>query len=251
MLTLLCVGDFRPRTYKQYTGEKIAVIVPCYNEEPKLLREALFSIAMAKGNKDIFVVDDGSTNSGVHDVLLEFANKYGVQAYRADKNRGKRAMLHGAVSEFLEDHSFVVMVDSDTVLDENALIRIVAPLRSPHIGAVSGDVRLLNEKENMLTGMIAAYYWVSIHVQRKAQSTLGMVACCSGALSAYKATAIRPIIDDYINEEFLGERCKHSEDRHLTNLILKQGYDVVLVPEAIAYTYSPSTYRAFLRQQLR
>lgn len=251
VLILLCIGDFRTRKYAKYAGEKIAVIVPCYNEEPVLLKQALASMVAAEGNKDIFVIDDGSTKPGVREMLIHFSDRYSVKAYTCDKNRGKRAVLHGAVSELLENHEFVVMVDSDTVLDPKALVRIVAPLKTPEIGAVSGDIRLLNENDNLLTRMIAAYYWVSIHVQRKAQSTIGSVSCCSGALSAYKAAAIRPIIDDYIKEEFLGERCKHLEDRHLTNLVLKQGYDVVLVPEAVAYTYSPSTYRAFLRQQLR
>src|SRR5580704_4091028 len=79
VLALLCIGDFRPRTYTPYAGEKIAIIVPCYNEEPRLLRQALHSMVMAKGNKDIFVIDDGSTKAGIRSALLEFANRYGVQ----------------------------------------------------------------------------------------------------------------------------------------------------------------------------
>ena len=37
----------------------------------------------------------------------------------------------------------MVVMDSDTVLDENALVRGVEPLKVRKIGAVSADVRIL------------------------------------------------------------------------------------------------------------
>jgi cellulose synthase/poly-beta-1,6-N-acetylglucosamine synthase-like glycosyltransferase len=59
---LLAKEDLFPRQYAQYNGEKIAVIIPCFNEDPALLERALTSVLRAKGNKSIFVIDDGSTN---------------------------------------------------------------------------------------------------------------------------------------------------------------------------------------------
>ncbi len=136
-------------------------------------------------------------------------------------------------------------------MDEDALIRVVEPLKLSKVGATSGDVRLINEKENLLTRMIGAYYWKSLHIHRRAQSSLGMVGCCSGCLAAYKRELIEKVIDEFVEQEFMGEKCTFSEDRHLTNLVLKNGFDVVFVPNAISYTYTPSTLKSFLRQQLR
>jgi cellulose synthase/poly-beta-1,6-N-acetylglucosamine synthase-like glycosyltransferase len=80
---------------------------------------------------------------------------------------------------------------------------------------------------------------------------MGFVGCCSGCLAAYRRDLMDAIIDDFVNQTFMGEKCTYSEDRHLTNLVLKNGYKVVFQPEAISYTNTPHTLRGFLRQQLR
>src|SRR6185436_1717891 len=115
----------------------------------------------------------------------------------------------------------------------------------------TGDVQLLNERENWLTRMIGTYYWIGLNIYKKAQSSLGNVVCCSGCLAAYKTTLIKENIDEFVSQEFLGERCTHSEDRHLTNLILKKNYQVVYVPAAKSYTETPATVKGFLKQQQR
>jgi hyaluronan synthase len=247
---LLAKEDLFPRRYRRYQNEKIAVIMPCYNEDPKLLEQALDSVVRAKGNKQIFVVNDGSTND-VDEILFRYSREHGVRPYVFRRNKGKRAALHFAIKHFTSDAPYVVTIDSDTVLDENALVRLVEALKTGRIGAASGNIDLLNESENRLTRMTGAYYWTALSMKRRAQSALGMVACCSGALAGYRTSIVTQVIDDFVNEEFIGERCTYSEDRHLTNLVLKSGYDAVFVSEAVAHTYTPATYRAFLKQQLR
>jgi cellulose synthase/poly-beta-1,6-N-acetylglucosamine synthase-like glycosyltransferase len=34
LLVLLLIHDVRPRKYPAYAGQKIGVLIPCYNEEP-------------------------------------------------------------------------------------------------------------------------------------------------------------------------------------------------------------------------
>jgi hyaluronan synthase len=150
-----------------------------------------------------------------------------------------------------DDVKFVVTIDSDTILDHHALVRVVEPLFDPDIGASTGNVLLLNERQNLLTRMVGTYYWVGLNVYKQAQSVIRSVVCCSGCLAAYRADLLREVIDEFANQRFLGERCTHSEDRHLTNLVLKRGYDVVYVAEAVSWTETPATARGFLRQQRR
>lgn len=233
-----------------YNGERIAVIMPCYNEPPELLLKALQSVYRCNGNKEIIIVDDGSMN-GIQENLGRIERFPGLEVHYLQVNKGKRHALHAAIKNLTADAKYIVTIDSDTVLDKDALIRIVEPLKRPGVGAASGDVRLLNEKQNLLTRMIGAYYWKSLNIQRKAQSGLGMVGCCSGCLASYRRDLMDSIIDLFLNQTFMGERCTYSEDRHLTNLVLKNGYKVVFEPSAISYTNTPHTVRAFLRQQLR
>ena len=234
-----------------YAGEKIAVIIPAYNEDPELLVKSLRSVLNCNGNKDIFLIDDGSIKGIDKKKLLDGCKKFGIKPYFFRVNKGKRHALHFAVSQLLEDHEFVVTIDSDTVLDKDALIRLVEPLKDPSVGASTGDVFLLNEKENMLTRMIGAYYWVGLNIYKRAQSAIGMVVCCSGCLAAYRADVAKEIIEEFVNQKFLGEDCTHSEDRHLTNLVLRSGLKVKFTDKAKSYTHTPSTISGFLKQQQR
>lgn len=215
---LIFYDEVQNPQYNKYDDEKISVIVPCYNETPELLRKSVLSVCGAYGNKEIYIIDDGSTNN-VRDEIDKLVKEKEVKAIFFDKNRGKREALHKAVKNLVQEAEYVVTIDSDTILDPEALIKIVEPLKDPKIGASTGDVRLINEKQNWLTRMIGSYYWVGLNIYKKAQSSLGNVVCCSGCLAAYKADILKEIIDEFASQEFFGEKCTHSEDRHLTNLV--------------------------------
>jgi hyaluronan synthase len=248
---LLLVNDVRPRRYPHYAGEKIAVVIPCFNESPELLEHSIRAILGAQGRKQVIVVDDGSTN-GVRGHLGRLAMLLPIKVAFFPENRGKREALHHAVTELLDDDvEFIVTIDSDTVLQPDALVRVVEPLKASGIGASTGNVLLLNEHENLLTRMIGTYYWVGLNIYKQAQSVIRSVVCCSGCLAAYRAELLREVIDEFRDQRFLGEPCTHSEDRHLTNLVLRRGYDVVYVGEAVSWTETPATTRGFLRQQRR
>lgn len=246
---LLFIDDMDTRQYPSYQGEKISVIMPCYNERPEMLAAALQSILVAEGNKEIIVIDDGSTIQLQH-ILQRYAASDNVKIIRFSKNKGKRHAIHYAVVHMVTGR-YVVTVDSDTILDAHALVRIVEPLKNENIGAATGDVRLLNEGVNWLTKMVGAYYWVGLNIYKRAQSALGMVVCCSGCLSAYRTDIFKEIIDEFVNQRFFQEPCTHSEDRHLTNLVLKRGYHVVYQERAVSYTETPSTFIGFIKQQQR
>jgi len=230
---------------------KVGVIVPVYNEGPELLIKAIKSVVETNGNKIIYIVDDGSTSTACKRVLRHIAENTDIQVHFFETNKGKRHALYHGVKVLVDQVDFIITIDSDTVLDQNALRYIIRPFSDPKVGATSGEVRLINEKENLLTRMVGAYYWIGLHIYKRAQSSLGIVVCCSGCLSAYRASVIRDIIDDFVNQKFFGEACTHSEDRHLTNLVLKRGYHVKFIPEAISYTETPSTLKGFLKQQQR
>jgi hyaluronan synthase len=248
---LLFVYELNPDSFKRYKNEKIAVLVPLYNEDYYLFKRSLRSIARAKGNKDIFVIDDGSTKGITNQQLKELCRQEGATIYTFKTNKGKRRALYHGVKKMIDEHRFVVTVDSDTILDEDALIRVVEPLKDPRVGASTGDIRLINEKQNLLTRMVGAYYWVGLNIFKKSQSSIGSVVCCSGCLAAYRSDILKEIIDDFMKQEFLGSQCTHSEDRHLTNLVLKKGYQVKYAEKAISYTHTPFTIRTFLKQQQR
>src|SRR5665213_2229213 len=211
ILVLLFFNELHKEEYTRYKNEKIAVLIPLYNEDYVLFKRALRSVVKAKGNKEIFVIDDGSTKGANKKQLRKLCAEVGVEIHFFSTNKGKRHALYHGVRKMISNHVFVVTIDSDTVLDENALIRVVEPLKSAGIGASTGNILLLNENQNTLTRMVGAYYWIGLNIFKKAQSTLGIVVCCSGCLAAYKTNLLKDIMDDFIAQEFLGEKCTHSE----------------------------------------
>jgi hyaluronan synthase len=251
LFALLLAHDLRPRRYPQYDGEKIAVIIPCFNESPELVEESIRTVLAAEGEKQVIVVDDGSTN-GVPPHLVRLADETGITVMFFGQNRGKREALYLAVLRLLDDDvQFVVTIDSDTLLEPDALVRVVEPLKLENVGASTGNVLLLNERQNLLTRMIVTYYWIGLNIYKQAQSVISSVVCCSGCLAAYRADLLREVIVEFAEQRFLGEECTHSEDRHLTNLVLRRNYDVVYVEDAVSWTETPATVRGFLRQQRR
>jgi len=86
---------------------------------------------------------------------------------------------------------------------------------------------------------------------RAAQSVYRAVACCPGALSAFRRSIIIPYLDEWENQRFLGRPVNHGEDQALTNIVLRQGYDTVYQRTAIVHTLVPTSYKQLSRMFLR
>lgn len=249
---LLFLMDLRGRSQKAataYEGQLLSVVVPFYNERPEILEETIESLLKADGQKEIIVVDDGSTDlAGTEMVQEKYAER--VQILRYSRNRGKRAAQWLGARH--ASGEVIIMVDSDTVVLPSALVRLVEPLlANEKVGATTGQVKILNEDQNVLTRMTAAYYWSAFNIGRKSLTRFGLVTCCSGALSAYRADLFKKILKAYVTQRFMGKFCTYGDDRHLTNLVLKEGYRTQYVEDALCFTTTPTTYRQFFRQQLR
>jgi hyaluronan synthase len=251
VFTLLFIGEFKRQKTYNYGGGSIAVLVPCYNEDEPLLIKCLASVWKCEGNKTIFLLDDGSVKGADKAKLYALCKRRGIDAKFFRNNRGKRHVLFDAVKALDRQYDYVVTIDSDTVLAKDALVKLVEGFTSPKVGAVTGNVFLLNEKQNWLTRMVGAYYWIGLDIFKQAQSTFGFVVCCSGCIAAYRGNVIADIIDEFAVQEFMGEKCTHSEDRYLTNLVLRDRHLVKYVPEAVSYTRTPHTIKGFLKQQQR
>ncbi len=232
----------------RYDGQKMTVIIPFYNENPGILRKAIQSIIAADGNKDIVVVDDGSPDKSSYEMVRsEFPDATLVRYF---PNQGKRMAQKAGFAHAKGE--FIVTIDSDTIIDKDALIKLVEPMIGDHgLAATTGNVKVLNEDENFLTRMISARYWNAFNIERKSLNAHGIVTCCSGVLSAYRRKIMDSCMHRYTSQRFLGEECTFGDDRHLTNLILMQGHKVKYIEDSVCYTEVPTTVRRLFVQQLR
>ena len=230
----------------------VTVIVPCFNEDPELLRDCLYSIHQQKyqGSIEAIVVDDCSKNKkDLLPIFKEAQEQYSFQIIFQPCNKGKREAQKVAFD--LAKGEIIVTVDSDTIITRNGIAHIVRQFKNLDIAAVTGDVRVENNNKNLLTRLISYRYWTAFHQERAAQSLYDVLMCCSGPFSAYRTENIKRVKEQYVQQYFLGKKCTYGDDRHLTNLILEYGYAVRFDHKAVAYTHVPTTVRQYIKQQIR
>ncbi len=231
-----------------YDG-KVSVIIPFYNERVDLLLRTVKSAYECEGKKEIIVIDDGSTSREGYNELLNLKKKIPFQLIRYEQNRGKR---HAQIIGFEKAKGeIIVTLDSDTILDKRAIVNLIKPFSDQIVGATTGQLYILNRQKNFLTRLISARYWNAFNFERKSQSVLGTIVCCTGPISAYRISFIKKIIDKYKNQTFMGQKCTYGDDRHLTTLVLKENYAIKYVKDAVGYTLAMDSWKKFLKQQVR
>lgn len=246
--------------YESFTPD-VAVFMPVYNEEPDILREALLSLKNQRygGKLRFYVIDDGSKNGEeISKVFAEFDPKEENEVqrfyFKRIENMGKRVAQYNALSlmEYLDDKSeIIVTIDSDTVIARDGIQNLVRAFKDEKIGAATGQVFVSNNWKNLLTELIGYRYWMAFNQERAAQSYFRVLMCCSGPFSAIRRSIFEDVAWQYINQTFLGKKCTYGDDRHLTNLVLEKGHDVVYRPFANAYTQVPETPKRYIKQQVR
>lgn len=62
---------------------------------------------------------------------------------------------------------------------------------------------------------------------------------------------VSEVMDSWVRQSFLGVLCTYGDDRHLTNLVLREGFKVKFSHYAICYTDTPIRFIAWVTQQTR
>jgi hyaluronan synthase len=245
------LAAFRYRPYNTTAPAlTAAVVVPAYNEDPVMLRRCLDSILnQTRPFDEIYIIDDGSASVTCAELATDMLRGHpGAHVHRFVDNRGKRAAQGWAFRRLTSD--IVVTVDSDTVLDRDCLAEGLRPLADPAIQAVCGNVRVLNDKQNLLTRLIDLRYSNAFLYERAAYTVADSMLCATGVLTFWRSAVIAKNLDDYLSQRFLGIEVSYGDDRRLTNYALQQGR-VVFQETARAKTLAPTRLSHFLRQQVR
>jgi hyaluronan synthase len=231
---------------------RLSIIIPAYNEGA-MVRKAIEACARAQYPLDrleIIVVNDGSTDdTGLYVDLAQRDHPELVQAVHLPVNAGKRAALAAGFARATGE--VLVTVDSDSVIERGALLAIAGPFRDRKVGAVAGKVCVLNRFQSILPRMLHVRFVLSFDFLRSVQSSYGTVYCCPGALSAYRASAIMPLVPEWLRQRFLGTECTIGEDRALTNDVLASGYKTVYQSTAVVHTIAPEQYRRLCKMFIR
>jgi cellulose synthase/poly-beta-1,6-N-acetylglucosamine synthase-like glycosyltransferase len=244
-------GPAFDRTIEGYEPT-VTVVIPLYNEGEGIYRTILSLLQQdyPADQLSIVVVDDCSKDDSYEWAKqAERENPQRVQAIRNPHNMGKRRGINNAVRHAKSE--IVVSVDSDVIVERNAVRRLVARFTRPELAAVGGRVNVSNPNENWLTRMQTIKYYFGYQYLKNLERYFSSVMCLSGCLTAYRRhvlVELEPILE---NRNILGVPIKYGEDRFLTRQIVKAGYQTTNTLDAVCWTVAPNTLTKYFAQQLR
>ena len=182
---------------------------------------------------EILVVSDGSTDA-TEAIAESFADR-GVRLIRAPR-AGKAAAIDAALAHASGEILF--FTDVRQALNAGALSHLVANFADPSIGAVTGELRLLDPDS---TGQEAdmELYWRYELFARRRHSRIDSIFNATGCIYAIRRSLAAPIPPDTL-----------ADDAVIPLRAFFRGYRVTVDPEAIAFD-RPTSAGGEFRRKLR
>ena len=218
---------------------KVTIVVPCFNEEKTLANTlaSLLSLRYPSHLLDIIVVDDGSVDQTLA-VARTFEGDSRIRVFHKE-NAGKHSAMNFALSK--SDAELIGCLDADSIVDSEALSRVVPVFDNTRIGAVTPGIHV-RDPQTMLQHMQHVEYRLSIF-NRFILAALGSAFITPGPFSIFRASVVR---------ELGGWRHGHStEDMEMALRIQQEGHLIANAPNAVVYTSTPRTLKALFRQRVR
>lgn len=264
----------------------VTLLVPAHNEENFICTAVGNLLDLDYPELEVIVVNDGSADGTLHRMQKEFRLRsvrsvYVSQVmsapvrglYRSDidlrllvvdkEPGGSKA---DAVNAGLNAASspYVCVVDGDSVLERDALLRIMVPILADpgRVVAAGGIVRVLNGSD-IVAGRIrrvglakksieiiqVVEYLRAFLIGREAWARGNMLMIVSGAFGVFRTDLVRAVggyRSSAIGEDFDLVARLH---RHLFDE--KADYRIEFVPDPVCWTEVPSDFRSLARQRAR
>lgn len=230
---------------------RVTVITPMFNEGANIRRTLASILAQdyPPHLMDIIVVDDCSTDDSYQHAVDALRGVRGARVLRNSTNLGKRRSINRAIAE--TDNEIIVSIDSDVLVDPAAVRQMIRCFASDKVAAVGGRVAISNARESWLTRMQEAKYYYSYFLTKRIEARFKSVMCLSGCLTAYRRKVLVKLLPVLEHRSVLGIEIKYGEDRYLTRMIVKAGYETIMNVHAVCRTTAPTSLSVYLSQQLR
>ena len=219
----------------------VSIIVPAFNEVEVITASLSSLLELRYPYYEIIAVDDGSSD-GTHEKMKEFeGNHYGVRVsvFRKE-NSGKADTLNYGIRR--SKAPIVVCMDSDSRLTPEALRYAVKHFADPNVGAVAGNVKVIN-RHNIWTKLQALEYIEGLNIVRNAQAFFRTVNVIPGPIGIFRRSAVEGT-GGYDSDTF-------AEDFDMTVKMLAGGWRINYEPKAVAYTEAPEELNDIIKQRYR
>ncbi|KRM12289.1 glycosyltransferase [Paucilactobacillus suebicus] len=222
----------------------VSVLIPAHNEE-KTLHEVVESVFNLKyKNIELILIDDGSTDKTLS-IMKSFQSMYNsrlkVKVVPIVVNGGKANALNQGLP--YASGEFLLCLDSDSYIDENALNNIMPYFQNKKVGAVAG--RPVVRNRTTLLGRLELLEYIGIiDIIKRGQAFItGHITTVSGVIVAYRKSAITDV-NNWTVEAL-------TEDIDMTWKLYSKKWNVVYCPQAVSWILVPEKVRDLIRQRRR
>jgi cellulose synthase/poly-beta-1,6-N-acetylglucosamine synthase-like glycosyltransferase len=266
----------------------ISVIAPAYNEAANIIENVRSMLSIHYNNLELIIINDGSKDDSLQKLITAYdlyktdifiAGQIPTKKIRGiyksknlvykklvivDKeNGGKADALNVGVN--LSKHEYIVCVDVDCVLEQDALLKMIKPFLEEskvRVIASGGVIRIANSckiengklievnlPKKFLPRVQTLEYIRAFLLGRMAWSRLNGLLLISGAFGAFDKEIV--IKCGGYNVKTVGEdmelivRMRRYMEEH------KLPYKVTFIPDPLCWTEAPSTYTILGRQRNR
>jgi len=219
----------------------LSIIVPAFNEAEVIAASLSSLLELRYPHYEIIAVDDGSTD-GTYERMKQFEGEHSgvtVSVFRKE-NSGKADTLNYGIRRSKAE--LIVCMDSDSRLTPEALRYTVYHFEDPHVGAVAGNVKVIN-RHNIWTKLQALEYIEGLNIVRNAQAFWRTVNVVPGPMGIFRREALDSV-GGYDSDTF-------AEDFDMTVKLLAKGWKIDYEPLAIAYTEAPEGLLDIIKQRYR
>ena len=223
----------------------VSILVPVYNEE-KVVTESVRSLLnLDYPNYEIIIINDGSTDKtkeAAERLVGYQKGKYSqIKVSLINKpNEGKAKALNAGIG--LSKAEVILCMDGDSQLSPDSVKLAVRHFTNPEIGAVAGNVKVLN-RGKLFTDLQALEYIEGLNMARSAQSFVRLVNIIPGPIGFFRKKAVEEA-GFYSSDTF-------AEDADLTLKILANGWKIYYEPKSVSYTEAPAKLQQLLKQRYR
>jgi cellulose synthase/poly-beta-1,6-N-acetylglucosamine synthase-like glycosyltransferase len=265
----------------------ISIICPARNEGASIIASVEALLDLDYPELDVVVVNDGSTDSTLEQLKERFqlhpvnilyfqgCNSGPVREIYASAKRPALLVVdkesRGSKADAvncglnLAAGQYVCVIDADSLLEHDALVRIMSGLRSAGEGAViaiGGIVRVLNGcsvdgarirdvrlPRSPIEILQVIEYLRAFLIGREGWALFRMLPIISGAFGVFKTDLIREI--GGFRTSAIGEDLDLIVRMHRKLLEQRSDYSIMFVPDPTCWTEVPNDLRSLARQRAR
>jgi biofilm PGA synthesis N-glycosyltransferase PgaC len=211
---------------------RVTVLLPVFNGGRWIAKklDSLLNLDYPPSLLNIIVLSDGST-----DDTNQIASKYSSEQVQLIKlpRGGKALALNHGLTIAAGDVLFFTDVRQEVARD--CLRRLVAPFADPEVGAVCGELVIL-DGETQEEAAVGLYWKLEKWIRRQLSAT-GSLLVVTGCLYAVRRQLAEPLPADVLGDDIF-----------MPQAVLKKGYRVLFEPSAKTYDFPTDLKIEFARK---